>query len=203
MTTKTPPQHKPQTPIHKRAYIDTTKFLKVCKKIGCPDFFVDDFLSYQNNKNWIMNGERIKKPLGAFINWARKRKRTMLNAGSWRGAKNENWEFTPAVFLGFRNEKNFNTEKYIKRLIYKANYKKPMTQQELKLSEQMGIFKEIESLKDNDEPAKPIYRIKCTSCGFCKLSFYPYEYSFCIVCRTNESFEIITKEDFLNDDRRI
>lgn len=176
--------------------IDTTNFLRACKKIGCPPFFINDFLNYQKNKNWIMNGKQIENPLGVFIQWSRKRKKAMINAGTWYGAKNENWEFTPAVFYGFRPEKNFDTEKYIKALIYKVNYKKPMTPQETEHARQMRIFNEIETLKDDDDTPQPIYRIKCESCGFCKLSFEPFENSFCCVCGVNENFELITKKDF-------
>lgn len=180
------------------------KLLDICKALKFPVFFIEDFIAYQNNKNWIYNGKRINNPAGVFTNWARVRRQSMIANSTWRGANDENWEYTPAVFFGFKKAKSPKTEHYIETLIYKISHAEPMTQQESDHAAQMGIFKEIEILKENYKDENPdktttprtIYRVECKKCGFKSLNYKPIENMYCARCGKTQYFEQIIKEDF-------
>lgn len=178
--------------------------LDICKALKFPSFFVDDFLAYQKRKNWFHNGEPIKNPAGVFTNWAKVRRQSMIINKTWRGAKDENWDYTRAVYLGFKKAKSPETENYIKTIIYKISHAEPMTQQEIDHAAQMGIFEDIEYLKDeykDDNPDKDttpntIFIVSCPKCGFRLLSYEPTKDTFCVKCGKSQVFEQITKEDF-------
>ena len=193
-----------RTPAHPTTPKLYITFLKICKRLGFPNFFIEDFLNYQKNRNWILNGKRIKNPAGAFTNWAKARRENMILNNTWHGSKNENWEYTPAVFFGFKKPKDRKTENYIKTLIYKISHAETMTQQENEHAAQMGIYTEIERLEEdfkNDNPdesttPKNIYRIECEICGFKTLSYEKEKKLFCSPCGKMQDFKQITKKDF-------
>lgn len=169
---------------------ENKKFFRICDRFGYPYFFVQDFFKYQDSKKWIINGKNIENPIGVFISWAKARKENMKKNGTWRGAKNENWDLTPAVFMGYKKAINPKNNLYIESLISKINKGERLTSQEKDNANLMGIILTIETLKENepDNKDKTPKRIICENCGLIDFSYSTEKIKFCPRCNKHQLF---------------
>ena len=171
------------------------KLSRVCDRLGFPKFFIDDFARYQDGKEWTINGNPIENPAGLFTAWAKVRRQSMIDSGIWRGCKNEDWDFTPAVFMGYKRASSHENELYIDTLMIKVNKGEPLTEQEKDHADQMGIIETIEELK-KDEPENlnctPL-RIACAECKLIVFSYYQEDYRFCPRCEKTQHFTLFTR----------
>ncbi len=171
------------------------KLSRVCDRLGFPKFFIDDFARYQDGKEWTINGNPIENPAGLFTAWAKVRRHSMIDSGIWRGCKNENWDFTPAVFKGYKRASTPENELYIEALMNKVNKGEPLTDQEKDHADQMGIIAIIEDLKE-DEPENlnctPL-RIVCEKCGLIDFSYTQEKDKFCPRCKKRQHFTLFKR----------
>ena len=171
---------------------DIKKLFGFCDRLGFPHFFVNDFLRYQEIRKWTINGNDIKNPIGVFIAWAKGRRQNMIKQGTWRGTKNENWDYTPAVFMGYKKASNPKNQLYIETLIVKVNKGEPLTNQERTIADQMGITAIIENLKEKEPDninATP-KRIICEECQLIDFSYSTEKRQFCPRCGKTQLFTI-------------
>ena len=172
------------------------QYFALCNRLGFPHFFINDFLKYQEKKKWSINGKDIENPLGVFVAWAKGRRQSMIENGIWRGAKTENWDLTPAVFMGYKKPYNPKNKLYIESLITKVNKGEPLNDQEKDHADQMGIIVIIESLKEKEPDnlnATP-KRIICENCHLIDFSYLMEKTQFCPRCRKYTNFTL--KKDF-------
>ena len=125
--------------------IDILKNLfEACKNIKVPIFFIFDFLEYQEERNWEINGVKIRNRIGAFVRYAKARKTRLLAQGSWHGENINDWDLTPAVFKGFFEPSSPKNKAYIERLTRLLVNGEQMTKQEKKDMEQMKMKEALE-----------------------------------------------------------
>ena len=199
--TRTPALNKNTNPCPPRVIL---QLANICKFQKFPLFFINDFIEYQTAKNWILNGQRIKRPAGAFFKWAKARRERLENAGLWHGEKLKNWDLTAAVFRGYKTAKDPANEKYIEDLAAKVCNGEPLNELEETHARQMGMFKSLNDLDETDETDHEInfkinidYEIEfiCTKCHYRDIGIYgnlfpPNETKdiFCPNCYTVEKF---------------
>lgn len=118
----------------------------ICKAQGYPIFFVNDFIEYQNGKNWSIDGKKINSVIGAFVKWSNSRRKRLIICGLWHGPKIENWDLTAAVFRGYQKPIKEQNRIYIENLSRKICKNEPLTDQERKHAQIMGMFKGLEDL---------------------------------------------------------
>lgn len=177
----------PKEPTSKQAI---KKYLKLCDKYGFPHFFADDFIKYQNGKKWAYNGKPIKNFLGTFINYSRCKRETLINNKNWHGENNENWDFTPAVLLGYKKPSCLQNKLYIERILLKVNNNETLTKEEKTKANSLKVFDLVKRLKEdepNNENKKPLI-IVCTKCGLRKFSYETEKTIFCQICGKHTLF---------------
>lgn len=186
----TPPTEKELKQIEKR-------LLKACEKYGYPNFFVEQFIKLQNKNNWLYNGSPIKGITYCFRGFAKYKKQNLINQNRWFGEKNENWDLTPAVFLGYYKATNPQNKLYIETLILKVNNGQPLTTNDEYHANVMGIIDTIKSLKKeepNQNNKTPLILV-CTSCGLHKFSYETEKTKFCPTCSKYTLFVQMENED--------
>ena len=172
---------------------DMKKYYAICTRLGFPFFFIKDFFNYQESKKWKIKGAEIKKPLGVFVSWSKHRRQTMIESGTWHGSKDQDWDFTPAVLMGYKKAYNHQNEIYIETLLNKVNKCDPLNEKEKNLAEQMGIFTIIENLKENepDNTNATPKRISCECCGLIDFSYETEKTQFCPRCFKYKLFTLL------------
>ena len=123
--------------------IDFLKELyEACKNIKVPQFFIFDFLEYQEKRNWEINGVKIRNHVGAFVRYSQARKARLMANGKWHGENIEDWDFTPAVGACYKAPHSNENKEMANKLVMLYYSKKPMTGDEINKAKQMGIIRE-------------------------------------------------------------
>lgn len=173
----TPPTEKELKQIEKRLF-------SACNKYGYPYFFVHDFIEYQHCNNWLYNGKPLKGVTYCFRGYAKVRKQNLINRNKWYGSKDESWDLTLSVFLGYYKANKQENKIYMDKLALKLNKGEILTDTEKMHAEKAGIVKVINWLKKhepNNENKKPL-RIVCEQCGRILFSYQTEKEIFCKTC---------------------
>lgn len=164
------------------------KHLKqICIQNNYPLFFVNDFVIYQNKKNWTYKNKSIKRPTKIFSKWAETRKAYLKSIDKWIDNPNE-WDFSNAVFIGIKEPTDPKNEQILNKVFFNYCKNNAIDEYENRILK----ISEMESYKTKKGYLN-IYRCEC---GYTTITKENESYLFCPLCSKNKDFDFIKIRGF-------
>ena len=169
------------------------KHLKqICIQNNYPLFFVDDFVRYQNKKNWTHKNKPLNRPTKIFTKWCEARKSYLKSIDKWIDNPNE-WDFSNAVFSGIKEPTDQKNELLLNKVFFNYCKSKKLDENEKKIVK----LSKMESYKTKKGYLN-IYKCKC---GYITITKENENYLFCPLCCKNEIFDFIKIRGLKSDCR--